>query len=170
MSPPPRSAERRRRSAAGVAYLLPLYLVACWSCGVKAPPRPPEDVRPQTVSDLRGTNVDTGIQLTWSRPRTYADGTPMNDLAGFVIERADVADPHPVFKQLTTLEVSDRDRFRQLKQFHHIDTAVSRGATYAYRVVSFTLDRYFSTPSNVATVERTAMDEEKHASFPAPQR
>ncbi len=138
------------------------------SCGRKGPPRAPQDVLPQTIADLRASDTAEGIQLSWSRPRTYADSTRMMDLAGFVVERA-VGDVDPlIFGRISVLEVTDRDRFRQIKAFRYLDRDAVSGVHYRYRVVSFTLDRYFSLPSNVVTVERTPRAEELHAPFSPP--
>jgi hypothetical protein len=158
---------RTRESGAvcTIAILLALSLV---SCGRKAPPRPPEDILPKTISDLKATNVPEGIQLSWSRPVMYADGTRMTDLAGFVIERAVGTEPRAVFQRVSTLEVRDRDRFRQIKHFQYVDRDTVPAMTYQYRVVSSTLDRYFSKPSNLVTVERTVPNEGSHALLPAP--
>ncbi|MFI5366166.1 MAG: hypothetical protein ACHQ4J_11130 [Candidatus Binatia bacterium] len=140
------------------------------ACGRKAPPRPPEDVRPKTIADLTASNVADGVQLSWSRPRAYADGSPMTDLGGFVVERADGADPHAAFQHVAQLEVTDRDRFRQIKSFRYLDRDTSVGTPYRYRVVSYTLDRYFSAPSNIASLERATVAEEKHAPLSATPR
>lgn len=139
------------------------------ACGRKAPPRPPEDVLPQTISDLGATNVTDGVRLSWSRPLTYVDGSRMTDLGGFVVERAIGTEPRAAFQRLTVLAVSDRDRFRQVKHFEYVDRDTVPESTYQYRVVSFTLDRYFSAPSNVAIITRKVPREEKHASLPPPQ-
>jgi hypothetical protein len=125
---------------------------------------------PKTITDLSAGNVADGVQLSWSRPRIYADGTRMTDLGGFVIERAEGAAPRAPFKRIARLEVTDRDRFRQIKRFRHVDHDTTVGTQYQYRVVSFTIDRYFSAPSNVVTVERAIAAEEKHAPFSATGR
>ncbi len=148
-----------------VLYLVPFLATAC---GRKGPPRAPQDILPQTIADLRASDTAEGIQLSWSRPRTYADGTRMMDLAGFVVERS-VGDVDPlIFGRISVLEVTDRDRFRQIKAFRYLDRDAVFGVHYRYRVVSFTLDRYFSLPSNVVTVERTPRAEELHAPFSPP--
>ncbi len=147
--------------------LLPLFTTAC---GRKAAPRPPEDVVPRSLTDLAASNVPEGVQLSWSRPRLYADGTRMTDLGGFVIERAAGPEPDAAFARIAVLDVTDRDRFRQVKRFRHLDREVTPGVAYRYRVVSFTVDRYFSAPSNAVTLERTATNEEKHAPLPTAQR
>ena len=140
------------------------------SCGRKGPPRPPEDVLPQTISDLTAANTAQGIQLAWSRPRSYADGSRMTDLGGFVIQRATGTDSAAPFVRLSILEVNDRNRFRQVTRFRYLDRDTTVGTPYRYRVVSFTLDRYFSAPSNVVAAEGQQTGESDHASFPAAQR
>lgn len=159
----------RPAGACGARWALALlFMLSLFSCGRKAPPRPPEDVLPRAIVDLSAKNEAQGIQLSWSRPLTYADGTRMADLAGFTIERAVGTAPHTRFARLGVLEVSDRDRFRQIKHFQYVDRDTTPATTYQYRVVSFTVDRYFSEPSNIVTVERAAPGEEKHALLPTP--
>ena len=145
--------------------LVPLFLPGC---GRKAAPRPPEDVLPRPLADLAASNAAEGVQLSWSRPQSYADGTRMTDLGGFVVERA--TGDELQYQKVATLEVTDRDRFRQIKRFKHLDRDVTAGVAYRYRVVSFTLDRYFSSPSNAVTIERTLKHEERNAPLPTPQR
>jgi len=161
-------ADCRARWSRSVWLAAVLLCVAQSGCGRKASPRPPEDVLPKTILDLQAVNAPEGVQLTWSRPSLYADGSRMSDLAGFVIERAVGTDPRVPFARLHIIEVGDRDRFRQIKRFQHLDRDTRAGTTYHYRVVSFTLDRYFSEPSNAVTVERTVPSEEKHALLPTP--
>ena len=152
---------------------LPLVLLlaaALLACGRKGPLRPPEDAAPQTIADLGATNVAEGIQLSWSRPLSYADGSRMTDLGSFIVERAIDTEPSVAFRRLTVLEVSDRDRFRQMKHFQYVDRDTSAGTAYQYRLVSSTLDRYFSAPSNVVTITRTVPGEEAHAPLSGTQR
>ena len=94
----------------------------------------------------------------------------MTDLGGFVIERATGADPVAAFARLGVLEVNDRDRFRQITRFRYLDHDTTVGTAYRYRVVSFTIDRYFSAPSNVVAAEGQQTGENEHASFPRAQR
>ena len=147
-----------------------LCLAALSSCGRKSAVRPPQDVKPKVISNLAAMNTVDGIQLSWSRPGNYANNQPMTDLAGFIIERAAGTDPLAPFQRVDVLEVNDRDRFRQIKRFTYVDPDTNVGTPYRYRVVSFTLDRYFSAPSNEVTVERTTTGEESHAPLPTPQR
>lgn len=160
------------RTFAPASCLLPLAFcllpLLSAGCGRPAPPRAPEDVRPHPLADLAASNVADGIQLSWSRPQLYADGTRMTDLGGFAIERA-TADALS-YQRIAELAVTDRDRFRQIKRFKHLDRDVTPGILYRYRVVSFTVDRYFSAPSNAVTIERTLKNEGRNALLPTPQR
>ncbi len=160
------SAQQACISAIGTLRIL--LTLSGLACGRKGPPRPPEDVLPQTISDLSAANVTDGVQLSWRRPLTYTDGSRMTDLGGFVIERAIGTEPRAAFQRLSVLAVSDRDRFRQVKQFEYVDRDSVPESTYQYRVVSFTLDRYFSEPSNVVIITHKAPREEKHAPLPPP--
>jgi len=139
-------------------------------CGRKAAPRPPEDVAPAAITDLSATDTPEGITLSWSRPKAYIDGSRMNDLGGFIIERAAGSDAAATFATLGKVAVSDHERFQQQRRFRLTDPTTIVGAPYLYRVVSFTIDEYVSAPSNVVAVERKSVTEETHAPLPAPQR
>jgi hypothetical protein len=142
---------RRRLAAANAAALLAtLFLPAC---GRKAPPKPPEFAAPRAISDLRATNVTDGVMLTWSRPREYADGTPLNSLGSFAVERAAAPGAEP-FQTVATLKVTDRERFRQARTFHYLDRQPAIGSSYLYRVFSSTTDGYRSRPSNAVEITR----------------
>jgi hypothetical protein len=141
----------RRRSVLAAAASLLLLLAISLGCGRKTLPRPPELVAPEIIKDLEGSNSKDGILLSWKRPTQYADGSRMLDLAGFQIERSTAGGE---FVLLTSLQVTDRDRFRQIRNFRHLDGAVSDGEVYRYRIVSFTTDRYFSLPSPVMEIGR----------------
>jgi len=155
-----------------ISYFYVLASAACLlavaACGRKAPPRPPEEVVPRPLADLAASNLPDGVQLSWSRPLLYADGERMTDLGGFLVERA--TGDALAYRKIAELEVTDRDRFRQIRRFKHLDADVTPGVTYRYRVVSFTVDRYFSAPSNAVTIERTVKNEERNAPLPTPQR
>jgi hypothetical protein len=140
----------RGRRFSAVSLLLFGLLLANPACGRRAAPRPPEDVAPQTITDLRAQKAEAGIKLAWSRPRTYVDGSRMPDLGGFVIERAHGNATLGPFERLTVVEVTDQLRFQQSKRFLYVDGTVQAATEYRYRVVSFTLDGYYSEPSNVA--------------------
>ena len=121
------------------------------ACGRKTAVRPPEMVAPETIENLAASNVSDGVRLTWRRPATYVDGTRMNDLGAFRVERASAGGP---FSQVATVAVTDQERFQQERRFRWVDLDTTVGQTYQYRVISSTTDAYVSDPSNVATIER----------------
>jgi hypothetical protein len=142
-----------------LACVLALAILA--HCGRKTLPKPPELVVPETISSLAGASTPEGVALTWNRPERCADGSRMIDLAGFRVERQHGQLP---FTQIADLPVEDRDRFRQIRHFRHLDANVERGASYRYRVFSYTLDEYVSEPSNVVEI---ACDEPAEPDLPA---
>ncbi len=123
------------------------------ACGRKTPVRPPELVAPEPIRDLTLEVEGNSIKLRWSRTQKYVDGSNMDDLGGFVVLRAVQNGQGTVgsFSQVATVPVEDRDRFRKAKKFSYTDEQITTGTLYRYRVQAFTLDGYYSSPSN--TVE-----------------
>ena len=142
--------------ANGVVFLLGcLALLSAYGCGRKTPVRPPEYVAPERIKKLRARNEDAGIRLRWERPRRYADGSKMPNLAGFNVQRSRDTEP---FELLATLEVTDRERFRQVREFEYLDIDTTDTEFYRYQVLSFTLGGDISKPSNQAEVVRLVPD------------
>jgi hypothetical protein len=136
----------------GTVILLTAGLVLVSACGRKGAPRPAGDVLPETITDLSASATPEGIRLSWQRPRRYTGGDRMPDLGGFWVQRADASGAD--FATVHTLAVTDLERFQQAKRFHYLDTTAEVGRTYQYRVVSFTVDRYVSEPSNIVAARR----------------
>jgi hypothetical protein len=120
-------------------------LLVAAGCGRKADPRPPEFVIPRSPEPVVVENVPDGIKLTWHRPRTYVDGTRLDDLGSFRVLRA--CDAETEFRLIAQIPVTDRDRFRKIPSFLLVDHDVSLGSTCRYRVVAATLDDYTSAPA-----------------------
>lgn len=133
------------RRALALAWLLP-WLAAC---GLKADPRGADQVRPKTISSLTGLLATDGVHLDWQRPASYLNGQRMDDLGGFLVFRGL---PGQEAEQIADVPVADRERFRPEKRFQYLDKNVSKGSTYYYRVITYTLDKYYSFPSNQVTV------------------
>lgn len=162
-----RRSDRGLLDASASIAVLAVAAILLPACGRKALPKPPEFAAPRTISDLRATSTRDGIMLAWSRPREYADGSTLDALGQFVVER------HPTsasgeFVSIATLEVTDRERFRQTRTFRYIDHDSVLGSSYQYRVISSTTDGYTSAPSNVVTIERTVPPENTRANSPSP--
>jgi hypothetical protein len=118
------------------------------ACGLKADPRGIDQVRPKTIRSLTSQVTADGVHLEWQRPATYLNGQRMDDLGGFLVFRGL---PGEQAQQIAEIPVSDRERFRPEKKFAYVDKTAAKGTTYYYRVISFTLDKYFSFPSNQVT-------------------
>jgi len=141
------------------AWLLVLILVVSGSaCGKKGDPRAPELATPKLITNLAAKPVADGVALTWNRPTEYVDGSEIKDLASFVIFRKEISKscldcPVP-YRQLTTVNVEDREKFARLKQYRFDDREVRANAIYRYRVASQLLDGSLSGPSNEVEITR----------------
>jgi hypothetical protein len=141
------------------AWLLALLLAVSGSaCGKKGDPRAPELATPKLITNLVARPVADGVALTWNRPTEYVDGSEIKDLASFVIFRKEISKscldcPVP-YRQLTTVNVEDREKFARLKQYRFDDREVRANAIYRYRVASQLFDGSLSGPSNEVEITR----------------
>jgi len=141
------------------AWLLAMVLVVAGSaCGKKGDPRAPELATPKLITNLAARPVADGVALTWNRPTEYVDGSEIKDLASFVIFRKEISKscldcPVP-YRQLTTVNVEDREKFARLKQYRFDDREVRSNAIYRYRVASQLIDGSLSGPSNEVEITR----------------
>jgi hypothetical protein len=130
-----------------IAWLSLFALVA--GCGLKADPRGVNQVRPKPITSLVSQPAADGVRLSWQRPASYMNGQRMDDLGGFLVFRGV---PDQQAEQIADIPVTDRERFRPEKKFEYLDKSVAKGAHYYYRVISYTLDKYYSQPSNMVAV------------------
>lgn len=119
--------------------------IALGGCGRKASPRPPQFVIPESPAPVRVTAKPEGLEVTWRRPRQYADKTDLEDLGSFDVFRS--CGEADAWVPIATLPVTDRERFRKGKTFSYIDRAVPAEGPCRYRVVAVTLDDYRSAPA-----------------------
>ena len=124
-------------------------VLASGACGRKTMPKPPQLVAPKAVQELSLSTQTQGILVRWSRPTEYVDGTGMDDLGGFVVERNRY---NSKFEEIARVPVTDQGRFQKAKRFDYLDTELLPGAVYHYRVVAFTTDHYYSAPSDAAEI------------------
>jgi predicted small lipoprotein YifL len=136
-----------------VAMFVTLSLAGC---GSKGPLRAPEGAVPEVIKDLRGKPGKQGIDLTWTRPARYVDGKELNDLAGFMIFRKEIAKNCPEcpapYRQRAIVNVEDQQKFMKRKQFGFVDQEVEPQTVYRYRVFSKLMDDSLSDPSNEVEV------------------
>jgi len=138
--------------------LVMISFVMASACGKKGDPRAPELATPKLITNLAARSSADGVALTWNRPTEYVDGSEFKDLAGFVIFRKEISQscldcPVP-YRQLTTVNVEDREKFVRLKQYRFDDREVRANTIYRYRVASQLFDGSLSGPSNEVEVSR----------------
>ncbi|MGH7854441.1 MAG: hypothetical protein ACREP3_13435 [Candidatus Binatia bacterium] len=135
-----------------------MVVMAGVGCGKKGDLRAPELATPKTITNLAARSGPGGIILTWNRPTEYVDGSTLKDLASFVIFRKEVSQSCPdcpvPYRPLTTVNVEDRDKFAQKKQYRYDDQEVRPKAIYRYRISSQLLDGSLSAPSNEIEIAR----------------
>lgn len=141
-----------RRAAVVVASLL----FAASGCGHKGPVQAPELVRPEPPTDIAANSTAEGVRVTWTRPTKYTGGQRLRDLGSFIIERADAETSPLRFERAGTLELQDRTRFRQERRLEYMDTTVTPGREYVYRVRARTMDGYESPWTGPARVRVAA--------------
>jgi hypothetical protein len=128
------------------------------ACGKKADPRVPEFVAPKPITNLSARPAANGVTLTWNRPTEYMDGKEIKDLTSFVIFRKEISPscldcPVP-YRQLTTVNVEDREKFVKQKQYRFDDGEVRANTIYRYRVSAQLIDGSLSAPSNEVEISR----------------
>jgi hypothetical protein len=141
------------------AFLVAMMLIAVGSgCGKKGDPRAPELATPKIINNLNARTGPDSVVLTWSRPTEYVDGSELKDLASFVIFRKEVSasclDCPVPYRQLTTVNVEDREKFVKQKQYRFDDREVRPKSIYRYRVSSQLFDGSLSGPSNEVEITR----------------
>jgi len=122
------------------------------ACGRKARPIAPELVQPAAPGDVTAISTPEGVRVSFTRPTHYTSGRRMDDLGRLVIERAPGEGAAAEFVKVGELVLADRDRFRQDRRLSWIDTGVTPGARYLYRVIGVTLDDYESQPGGPVAV------------------
>jgi hypothetical protein len=128
------------------------------ACGKKGDPRAPELAAPLPINNLRARASADAVTLTWNRPTEYIDGREIKDLASFVIFRKELSPgcldcPVP-YRQLTIVNVEDREKFVKQKQYRYDDLEVGSNRVYRYRVSSQLFDGSLSAPSNEVEIAR----------------
>jgi len=134
---------------AATALALIACTVPCAGCARKTDVKPPQLVAPHIVTEVSLTTLPDGVSVRWTRPTKYVDGTNMEDLGGFVVERSR---NNEQFAELARVPVTDQGRFQKVTRFDYVDKQMLRGTTYHYRIVAFTTDGYYSAPSGPATI------------------
>ncbi|GIW41149.1 MAG: hypothetical protein KatS3mg076_1726 [Candidatus Binatia bacterium] len=121
-----------------------LLALAVLACGRKGPVRPLELLLPEPVSELRASVEGGAVVLRWRAPNRRLDGSRLEDLSSFLVERAENEGP---FRVVGVVVLDEEDRALEVRRFAFRDETVESGARYRYRVVSRTLEGYVSPAS-----------------------
>jgi hypothetical protein len=79
-----------RNVPGGVFFLLLIALLSAVGCGRKTMVVPPQTLVPVAVDDLKFFITDEGVRLNWSFPQKTVAGTPLKQIDGFELLRAEV--------------------------------------------------------------------------------
>lgn len=119
------------------------------ACGVRTPPRPPEDTQPRVATDVDAKRDGENVHLQWERPSESVDGHRLADLTGFLVERRT---GDGAFTIIANVPADTEHRLRPRKHYDYTDTAPPP-APIEYRVVSYASDGQRSAPSKSAFIE-----------------
>jgi hypothetical protein len=134
-----------RRGAAQTLVAAAALAALLFACGRKASPRPPQFVIPRSPEPVQVSAVPDGLKVTWHRPKTYVDGTSLDDLGSFLVLRS--CAPEWMVAPIAQLPVTDRERFRKGMTFSLVDHDVGPHAECVYQVIATTTDDYSSPPA-----------------------
>lgn len=114
--------------------------------------------RAQTDNEFERAAGTQWVSLSWNRPTEYMDGKEIKDLTSFVIFRKEISPscldcPVP-YRQLTIVNVEDREKFVKQKQYRFDDGEVRAKTIYRYRVSAQLVDGSLSAPSNEVEISR----------------
>lgn len=122
--------------------------LAVAACGIRTPPRPPEDTMPRAASELSARRDDAAVRLEWKRPDKSMDGQRLADLTGFLVERRSGDGAYTI---IADVPADTAHRLRPIERYSHVDASPPAGSI-EYRIVCHTADGQRSPPSVSAFV------------------
>ena len=137
--------------------LLALLLLGLSSgCGKKGDPLPPLRVETSIIEDLRAENRADGILLSWSIPRVADRERRLQ----FRVMRT--KGPVPCkecmeeWNPITDIRIDSQKHIRRAEgRMEYLDSDVSEGTIYRYRVMSVTDSGEISPPSSTVQIRRS---------------
>ncbi len=134
-----------------------ILFISVLSCGKKNPPVPPKLRVPKAIEDLSYYFDDGILVLKWSIPRENTDGSKLEDLEGFLVQRRhihfserDCASCGPSFKTVADIHMDhpkDAKIIGKIVEFIDRDTLYKH--QYIYRVFSYNTHGEVSGSSNI---------------------
>jgi hypothetical protein len=126
-----------------IAGLFTGVLATTTACGIRTPPRPPEDTMPRVATDVGAKRDGTSVRIEWERPSKSMDGQRLADLTGFLVERRG---SDGSFTIIADVPADTTHRLRPYKNYSYVDQSAPDG-NVEYRIVGYTADGQRSPPS-----------------------
>ena len=132
-----------------------LSIICLLGCGKKGDPRAPATITPTKIKDLKALPRGKTIDLSWSIPYHYTDGSRLLDLKGFKILRSEISFDKFCAgcpKRFPVLYDIDYQTYMMSKpqstMIEYTDRALHAKNVYTYRIVSYTSENQLSPKSN----------------------
>jgi fibronectin type 3 domain-containing protein len=143
----------RRYRFLGLGFVV---LTGLLGCGRRGPPIVPVLIEPSPPSDVQAQAQRRVVVLTWKRPGTNVDGTPLKTLAAFRISRQQRVPQPSEMSVIATVKAEMPDNaVVSENRYAFTDSSVAVAARYAYHVQSVNRRGIIGPPSPEATVEVT---------------
>lgn len=122
------------------------------ACGRKGDPKVPVRYVPGAVEELIAIPKENTVLLRWKFPEKNEDGSPIKDLAGFVILRADISESVYEYKKVSSIDL-DKPEPSIIKEnmVVYVDKGddlsprgLSYGKTYGYMILSVNKSKILS--------------------------
>lgn len=133
-------------------YCFLFLILALFACGRKGDPRVPVRYVPGAVEELLAAPKENAVFLRWKFPEKNEDGSPIKDLAGFVILRADISENVYEYKKIGSIDLDKPEpsiiKENMVLYFDKGDDlsppGLSYGKTYGYTVFSINKSKMLS--------------------------
>ncbi len=142
--------------AAWLGFFCVAALILAWGCGRKGNPLPPLRHEPAAIKDLRAENQPDGILLSWSIPQVDGRQKKIQKIRVLRAEGAVSCKSCPG-KWTLMAEIhldSPSPTQRRDGRIQYLDSEVSDGKVYQYRIISVTKSGGMSPPSNTVQILR----------------
>jgi len=141
--------------------MLPIWIflaILAGGCGVKTSLVPPDVLVAKAIKDLQGTVKEETFELSWSVPKTNANGSTPVDLVQFRVLRREETGGCPEcpgeFKVRAELDLRTPKGYRLEKNTATwVDKELNEGVIYMYKVIGVNHWGYASAPSNEVMIK-----------------
>jgi predicted small lipoprotein YifL len=142
--------------------LLFIIFILLAGCGRKGALVPPEALVPAPIADLAVSQRGDNFVVSWSQPGKEEGGASLKGLAGFQLFRREVLPPAEdcedcptAYRLVKSVDLEfPQGIARSGGSFTFVDTEITEGTTYQYKVISTKRDGSVSKVSNRVRLKR----------------